>query len=54
LRDRLAHNRTRRPLFDTRRFCRHLEDAYTTMWRRYEDDLAPETFWVPARAVTET
>jgi protein O-GlcNAc transferase len=54
LRARLARNRTGHPLFDTKRFCRHLEDAYTTMWRRYEDDLAPETFAVPARAVTET
>jgi protein O-GlcNAc transferase len=53
LRTRLAHNRTRRPLFDTRRFCRHLEDAYTTMWRRHEAGLSPESFTVSASPVTE-
>lgn len=54
LRTRLAHNRTRRPLFDTRRFCRHLEDAYTTMWKRHEAGLSPESFSVSAAPVTET
>lgn len=32
LRERLARNRSTCPLFDTGRFCRHLEAAYTTMW----------------------
>jgi protein O-GlcNAc transferase len=54
LRDRLAHNRTRRPLFDTRQFCRHLEDAFTTMWQRHESGLSPQSFSVSALPVTET
>ena len=53
LRDRLAHNRTRQPLFDTARFCRHLEAAYTQMWKRYQAGLPPESFTVPA-LVTQT
>lgn len=46
LRVRLAHNRMTRPLFNTARFCRHLESAYTTMWQRYQSGLAPESFAV--------
>ena len=54
VRDRLAHNRTRYPLFDTTRFCRNLESAYTTMLQRYETGLAPETFAVTSLFVMET
>jgi protein O-GlcNAc transferase len=36
LRARLARNRTRLPLFDTKRFCRHLESAYLTMYERFQ------------------
>jgi protein O-GlcNAc transferase len=50
LRARLAQNRSTHPLFDTTRFCRHLESAYTTMWRRHQEGLPPETFAVPPRA----
>ena len=46
LRVRLAHNRMTQPLFNTARFCRHLESAYTTMWQRYQSGLMPETFAV--------
>ena len=35
LRDRLAHNKTRFPLFDTARTTRQIEAAYTMMWQRY-------------------
>jgi len=38
---KLARNRTTYPLFDTARFCRHLESAYTTMWERAERGEAP-------------
>ena len=34
LRQKLARNRERYPLFDTDRFTRHIEAAYTTMWER--------------------
>jgi predicted O-linked N-acetylglucosamine transferase (SPINDLY family) len=54
LRDRLAYNRTRYPLFDTTRFCRHLETAYTHMWERYQAGLPPESFTVPALPRTDS
>jgi predicted O-linked N-acetylglucosamine transferase (SPINDLY family) len=54
VRDRLARNRTRYPLFDTARFCRNLQSAYTTMLQRYETGLAPETFAVASSFVMET
>jgi protein O-GlcNAc transferase len=54
LRARLAENRTRQPLFDTARFCRHLEDAYMTMCQQYQSGQPPRGFVVPARVVTQT
>lgn len=49
MRARLAQNRTH-PLFDTDRYRRHLEAAYTAMWERYQRGLPPESFAVePAR-----
>jgi predicted O-linked N-acetylglucosamine transferase (SPINDLY family) len=48
LRARLASNRMTQPLFDTQRFCRHLEKAYSAMWQRYGNGLPPESFEVPA------
>jgi predicted O-linked N-acetylglucosamine transferase (SPINDLY family) len=48
LRDRLAQNRTIQPLFDTGRFTRHLEAAYTTMWQRQQCGAAPTSFRVSA------
>jgi protein O-GlcNAc transferase len=49
LRARLAANRLTRPLFDTRRFCRHLEAAYTRMWETWQRGEAPESFAVEAQ-----
>jgi predicted O-linked N-acetylglucosamine transferase (SPINDLY family) len=46
LRDRLARNRTTHPLFDTKRFARHIEAAYTTMWQRYQSGEPPKAFAV--------
>ena len=34
IREKLARNRLTCALFDTQRFCRHLEAAYTAMWER--------------------
>ncbi len=42
LRDRLANNRARAPLFDTRRFTRHLEQAYLAMQQRVDAGLLPD------------
>ncbi len=36
LRERLAHNKTTFPLFDTARTTRQIEAAYTAMWQRYQ------------------
>jgi predicted O-linked N-acetylglucosamine transferase (SPINDLY family) len=47
LKDRLAKNRKTAPLFDTARFTRHLEGAYTAMAERSRRGLPPAGFTVP-------
>jgi predicted O-linked N-acetylglucosamine transferase (SPINDLY family) len=42
IKDRLAQNRSTRPLFDTVSYTRHLESAYVTMYRRRQDGLVPD------------
>jgi predicted O-linked N-acetylglucosamine transferase (SPINDLY family) len=46
LKRRLIANRSCSPLFDTRRFCRHLETAYEHMWRSAERGESPASFTV--------
>jgi predicted O-linked N-acetylglucosamine transferase (SPINDLY family) len=46
LRERLLRDRGKLPLFDTPRFCRHLEGAYRRMWQDHLDGNPPETFAV--------
>jgi predicted O-linked N-acetylglucosamine transferase (SPINDLY family) len=46
LRARLAFNRLAHPLFDTERFCRHIETAYSRMWETYERGEPPRSFAV--------
>jgi protein O-GlcNAc transferase len=46
IKDKLLHNRDTYPLFDTARFTRHLEVAYTTMWQRYQRGEPPAAFAV--------
>jgi protein O-GlcNAc transferase len=46
LRRKLAHNRSRCALFDTARFTRHLESAYTTMWEIARRGEGPRSFAV--------
>jgi len=46
IRRRLAGNRDSCPLFDTGRFARDLEAAYTTMWQRHRRGDQPEGFVV--------
>ena len=43
---RLLSNKNTQPLFDSQRFCEHLEIAYETMWERYQQGLQPECFSV--------
>ena len=45
-RRKLEGNRATSPLFDTARFCRHIEAAYTTMWERSERGEPPQAFVV--------
>jgi len=44
VRRRLAAHLETHPLFDTPRFCDHLESAYVTMWTRNERGEPPATF----------
>jgi len=46
LRERLARNRDVYPLFDTDRFTRNIEAAYTAMWERAERGEPPQSFSV--------
>ena len=46
LRARLSRERERLPLFDTPRYCRHLESAYRHMWLDHLEGRAPATFTI--------
>jgi predicted O-linked N-acetylglucosamine transferase (SPINDLY family) len=48
IKDKLAANRLTTSLFDTDRFRRHLEAAYTTMWEAYQRGEQPRSFAVTA------
>ncbi len=43
---KLARNHSTHALFDTARFTRHIEAAYTTMWQRQQSGAAPQAFAV--------
>ncbi len=51
IRDKLAENRRCYPLFDTARFCRHIEAAFSTMWDRRCRNEPPESFAVEPSAI---
>jgi protein O-GlcNAc transferase len=46
LRTKLARNRETYPLFDSKRFTRHLEAAYATMWNIWQRGKKPQSFSV--------
>jgi predicted O-linked N-acetylglucosamine transferase (SPINDLY family) len=46
LKDKLARNRNTDPLFNTERFTRHIEAAYTAMWQRHQMRGTTECFAV--------
>jgi len=50
LRVRLQAQRDSCPLFDTGRFCDHLESAYQTMYQNHQSGHMPRSFSVEARA----
>lgn len=52
LRAKLARNLATTPLYDTARYCRHLEAAYATMRQRSRNGQAPVDFAVPALQAT--
>ena len=43
---KLVRNRNTSPLFNTERFARHIETAYTTMWETWQRGEAPKSFSV--------
>jgi predicted O-linked N-acetylglucosamine transferase (SPINDLY family) len=47
LKAKLLRNRDTEPLFDTARFTRYLEHAYTAMQARHERGMSPAAFSVP-------
>ncbi|MDP6707729.1 MAG: hypothetical protein QF893_15405 [Alphaproteobacteria bacterium] len=52
IRAKLWRNRLTTPLFDTDRFRRSMEAAYTEMWRTWQRGEAPRGFAVPAPTET--
>jgi predicted O-linked N-acetylglucosamine transferase (SPINDLY family) len=44
---KLERDRYATPLFDTARFTRHLETAFTTMWQHLRRGESPSAFAVP-------
>jgi len=46
VREKLEQNRLRVPLFETDRFCRHIEAAYKTMWEHWQRGERPHSFSV--------
>ena len=49
IREKLARNRATAPLFDTDRFRRHIEAAYTEMWEVWQRCEAPRAFAVESQ-----
>jgi protein O-GlcNAc transferase len=50
IREKLRQNRLSTPLFDTQRYRRHIESAYTTMWERWQEGTAAQSFAVDPEA----
>ena len=48
IKTKLKKNRESYPLFNTDRFRRHMESAYSSMWQRYQDGLPAQSFSVKA------
>jgi len=46
IKEKLAHNRLSTPLFNTPLFTRHIEAAYTEMYKRYQSDMPPDHIYV--------
>lgn len=46
IKTKLENNRFTTPLFDTRLFTKHIETAYTQMYKRYQADLPPDHIYI--------
>jgi predicted O-linked N-acetylglucosamine transferase (SPINDLY family) len=46
IKDKLEKNRLTTALFDTPRFTKHIEAAYTQMYERYQDDLPLDHIYI--------
>jgi protein O-GlcNAc transferase len=44
---KLARNRLTQPLFDTKLYTQHIENAYVTMYERHQNGLLPGHIHVP-------
>ena len=53
IKEKLARNRDTYPLFNSKRFTRHLEAAYTTMWEICQRGESPRSFSVAPRPDTK-
>ena len=49
IKGKLTRNRDTYPLFNSNRFTRHLEAAYTTMWELWQRGESPQSFSVPPK-----
>jgi predicted O-linked N-acetylglucosamine transferase (SPINDLY family) len=47
VRERLARNRMSHPLFDVKRFVRHLEAGYREIWKRFQENQPPQNVNIP-------
>lgn len=47
IKHKLAENRLATPLFDTKLFTKHIEAAYTMIYKRYQAGLAPDYIIIP-------
>ena len=48
IKDKLERNRLTTALFDTPRFTKHIEAAFTQMYERYQADLPPDHIYIEA------
>jgi len=46
IKDKLERNKMTTALFDTARFTKHIESAYTQMYERYQTDLPPDDIYI--------
>jgi protein O-GlcNAc transferase len=46
IKDKLAQNRSTKPLFDTKLYTRHIEGAYAAMYRRHQNGLLADHIYV--------